>query len=118
MNFNNALAGVSVNDFEAAVKWYQTLIGRPPDIVPMETVAAWQFRDGGWLEVFRDEERAGKSTVILAVASLPIQLDELSRLGIPVEIVSPPNIGEVAMIADPDGNRVVFAGPLTGVLDD
>jgi predicted enzyme related to lactoylglutathione lyase len=119
MNISNALAGLAVNDFEAAIVWYETLIGRPPDIRPLDHVAGWQFREGGWIEIFRDVRRAGKSTVILAVVSLESQLADLSKMGIKVNHVTPsPDIGEVAIIEDPDGNQIVFAGPLTGVMDD
>lgn len=118
MNFKNALAAVAVKNFEALTAWYETLVGRPPDIRPMEHVAAWQFPGGGWIEVFRDPDRAGFSTVILAVVSLESQLEALKGLAIPFKIVSPSDIGEVAIINDPEGNQIVFAGPLTGVLDD
>ncbi len=119
MNFKNALAGISVNNIDDAVAWYEKLIGRPPDIRPLETVAAWQFPEGGWIEVFKDEQRAGQSTVIFAVISLESQLEELAACGIQVNYVTPSvEIGEVAIIEDPDGNQIVFAGPLTGVLDD
>lgn len=119
MNFNNALAGIAVKDIDAAIVWYEGLIGRPPDVRPLERVAAWQFREGGWIEVFTDEKRAGMSTVIFAVVSLESQLADLAEKGIPVMNVTPSaDIGEIAIIADPDGNQIVFAGPLTGVLDD
>jgi glyoxylase I family protein len=119
MNFNNALAGIAVNDIEVSVAWYESLIGRPPDIRPLGHVAAWQFREGGWIELFVDQPRAGKSTVIFAIVSLEKQLEELAAKGITVNrLVPSPLIGEVAIVEDPDGNQVVFAGPLTGILDD
>ena len=119
MNFKNALAGIAVKDIDASIVWYQELLGRPPDIRPLAHVAAWQFPEGGWIEVFRDEMRAGQSTIILAVVSLESQLEALAEMGAEVTHLAPSaEIGEVAIIHDPDGNRVVFAGPLTGVLDD
>ncbi len=119
MNFQNALAGIAVNDIDAAMAWYEGLIGRPPDIRPLSHVAAWQFPQGGWIEVFKDETRAGHSLVIFAVVSLDSQLADLAEKGIPVSHLTPSaDIGEVAMINDPDGNQIVFAGPLTGILDD
>lgn len=119
MNFKNALAGISVHEIGAAIAWYESLIGRPPDIRPLGHVAAWQFPEGGWIEVFQDEQRAGMCTVILAVVSMETQLADLAARGIPVNYVTPsPEIGEVGIISDPDGNQIVFAGPLTGVLDD
>ena len=84
----------------------------------MEGVAGWQFPGGGWVEIFEDLERAGSSTVIFAVESLESQLQTTADLGIPVEYKEIPSIGTVALIRDPDGNMIVFAGPTTGVLDD
>lgn len=118
MNIKNALAGISVREIEASVIWYRGIIGRPPDIRPMPGVAGWQFPGGGWVEVFEDVERAGSSTVILAVESLEEQLEILADLGIDVENQEIPSIGTVALIHDTDGNLIVFAGPTTGVLDD
>jgi hypothetical protein len=119
MNFQNALAGVAVKDIDAAIVWYEELIGRPPDIRPLSHVAAWQFPGGGWVEVFSDEGRAGKSLVIFAVASLNSQITALAEKGITATHITPSDdVGEVVMIEDPDGNQIVFAGPLTGVLDD
>lgn len=118
MNIKNALAGISVNEIEASVIWYRAIIGRPPDIRPMPGVAGWQFPGGGWVEIFEDLERAGSSTVILAVESLEEQLETIAGLDIEVEDKEIPAIGTVALIRDPDGNLIVFAGPTTGVLDD
>lgn len=119
MNFQNALAGIAVHNIEAAIVWYERLIGRPPDVRPLSHVAAWQFPQGGWIEVFKDEIRAGKSTVIFAVVSLESQLEALAEKGISVSQLTPSEtVGEVAIIEDLDGNQIVFAGPLTGILDD
>jgi catechol 2,3-dioxygenase-like lactoylglutathione lyase family enzyme len=119
MNFKNALAGISVSNIESAILWYEKLIGRPPDLRPLDRVAAWQFPGGGWIEVFRDEKRAGKSTVIFAVADLKLQLEDLAAKGVEVTHYTPSDdIGEVVIVSDPDGNQIVFAGPLTGILDD
>ncbi len=118
MNITNALAGISIRDIEASITWYHSLIGRPPDIRPMDHVAGWQFPGGGWIEIFQDEMRAGSSTVIFAVESHDLQLEQLETRDIPVEHVSIPSIGNVAIIRDPDGNMIVFAGPTTGILDD
>jgi predicted enzyme related to lactoylglutathione lyase len=118
MNIKNALAGISVKEIEAAVVWYRALVGRPPDVRPMPGVAGWQFPGGGWIQVFEDQERAGASTVIFAVENLEDQLETVASLGIEVENREISAIGTVALIRDPDGNLIAFAGPSTGVLDD
>lgn len=35
------LAGIAVADFDAAVSWYERLLGRPADDLPMGGLAEW-----------------------------------------------------------------------------
>ena len=51
MSIMNALASVAVNDLNYAVRWYEKLLGKPPDSRPMAEVAEWKFERGGWLQV-------------------------------------------------------------------
>lgn len=51
MPITHVFAGVRVEDFGAARAWYERLHGRPPDLVPHESEAAWQETDEGWLYI-------------------------------------------------------------------
>ena len=46
---------------------YENLLDRPPDKRPMEGLAEWQMRDGAWIQVYEDKQRAGFSSVTFAV---------------------------------------------------
>jgi hypothetical protein len=75
MSIDNALASVGVNNVEAAVAWYEQLLGRPADSTPMPEVAEWKFKRGGWLQVYQLPERAGQGSFTLAVSNI----DEVVR---------------------------------------
>ena len=70
MQIDNALANILVRDFGAARDWYAVLFGRAPDAEPMEGLAEWAFPAGGWLQVARDPEGAGRGSVTLAVSDI------------------------------------------------
>ena len=109
MNVTNALAGIAVRDLDAAVDWYARLLGRGPDARPMPGCAEWEFAGGGWIQLFAEEGRAGRSSVTLVEEDLERRLEDLGREGIDVESTSDGAVARIACVADPDGNRVVFA---------
>jgi hypothetical protein len=58
MSIVNALASVAVKDLNAALGWYERVLGKPPDSRPMPEVAEWKFDRGGWLQVYKLPARA------------------------------------------------------------
>ena len=63
----NALAEIMVNNLDAAVTWYENLLGRLPDRRPMAGLAEWKLPDGAWIQVYEDKDRAGFSSVTFAL---------------------------------------------------
>jgi predicted enzyme related to lactoylglutathione lyase len=116
MTINNTLAGIAVRDLNSAVVWYEQLLRRPADSKPMEGLAEWRFPKGGWLQVFQDRDRAGSSSVTLAVTSLDDALVELQETGIPVGRTITSEITKIAVVADPDGNQIIFAEALSDAI--
>jgi len=112
MAVTNVLAGVAVRDLAGAIDWYGRLLGRGPDTQPMEGLAEWSFRDGGWMQVFEDEGRAGRSSVTLVEDDLDGRLADLAAKAIEVMSTSESDMVKVAIVRDPDGNLVVFAQAL------
>ena len=111
MPIRNAIASVAVKDLQSASQWYERLFGRPADSTPMSDVAEWKF-DGGWLQVYRPPERAGRGSVTLAVSSLEQQIADLKKCGIEAgQPMRNPKVN-VVMIKDPDGNSIAFAEAL------
>lgn len=109
MSITNALASVAVKDLSSAVQWYQRLFGRPPDSEQEPDVAGWKFEQGGWLQVYKNAERAGHGSLTLAVTSLDEQVADLEKRGIdPGRHMTSANV-RVVMIKDQDGNSIAFA---------
>jgi predicted enzyme related to lactoylglutathione lyase len=109
MSIKNALASVAVNNLNAAVQWYEKVLGKPPDSRPMPEVAEWKFERGGWLQVYRLPVRAGSGSVTLAVSSIDDQVALLNKLGIDTGQRSSGDKVKTLMISDPDGNHIAFA---------
>jgi hypothetical protein len=117
MSITNALASVAVKDLSSAVKWYETLFGRPPDSRKEFSVAEWKFERGGWLQVYENVERAGYGTFTLVVSSLDEQIADLKTCGLDA---GRQIIGEkvrVVMIKDQDGNSIAFAEAIEPSVD-
>ena len=112
MSIRNVLAGVAVRDLKAAIPWYARLLGRQADGQPMAEVAEWKFDRGGWLQVFRDEQRAGSSSFTLAVDDLDATLETLQKGGLSVGKKTETSSVRTAILEDPDGNRIVVAQAL------
>jgi catechol 2,3-dioxygenase-like lactoylglutathione lyase family enzyme len=109
MTIKNALAGIAVTDLTMAIDWYTKVIGREPDQQPMPEVAEYGFSKGGWLQLFADKARAGKSSVTLTVDNLDARLNELRAAGIEASTPTRTDYVDTAIVTDPDGNRLVFA---------
>jgi catechol 2,3-dioxygenase-like lactoylglutathione lyase family enzyme len=93
--------GIPVRDFEAALPWYERLLGRPPDMVPKEGEVCWKFTDDAWIYVVRDAERAGNALITIIVDELPEIDAELVEMG-----------GMLTVEAtDPEGNKIKFGRP-------
>jgi predicted enzyme related to lactoylglutathione lyase len=116
MSITNALASVAVKDLSSAVQWYQRLFGRPPDSEQPE-VAGWQFKQGGWLQIYKNAERAGYGSLTLAVTSLDEQIADLRKRGIDTGRQMITANGRVAMIKDQDGNSIAFVETIEQSID-
>lgn len=112
MPIENAIAGLAVKDFPAAVAWYEALFERAADSTPMPGVAEWKFPRGGWLQVFGQPERCGKGSVTLAVTDIDALAARIEKAGIRAGRRTSGEKVETLSIADPDGNQVVFAQAL------
>lgn len=112
MSAEHVLAVVAVSDFDASHDWYQRLLDTPATNVPMPgSLAEWRVTDTGWLQVFRDPERAGTGLVNIAVADLDQHIADLHRRRIDTaEIVMADKGVTLCSVADPDNNAITFIG--------
>jgi hypothetical protein len=108
MSIENALASVAVKNLDGAVRWYESILDRPPSR-PMPEVAEWGFERGGGLQVYQLPERAGSGSFTLVVTSIEDQIARLDRLGIDTANRTSGDRVKTVMITDPDGNHIAFA---------
>jgi hypothetical protein len=111
--FNDIAAVVATRDYVTARSWYSRLIGRDPDLEPIDGVAEWQIAATAWLQLVEDPERAGRSAVRFGVGNLDAQIAELNDAGIPTgEPLVIADLVKIVDIADPDGNEVSFVADI------
>ena len=107
----HVLAVVPVSDVDRAGRYYEQLLGRPPDNRPMETLVEWRVTDSGWLQVFSGSDGAGGAFVNFAVDELDEWLDQVRSRGITPGPVQEADKGvRLSAVVDPDGNTVTFIG--------
>ncbi|MGV9802706.1 VOC family protein [Mycobacterium sp. NPDC003449] len=110
---NDIAAVVATRRFDEAVAWYGRIIGRQPDLAPIDGVAEWQLTGTAWLQVVTDTDRAGHGAVRFGVTDLAETAATLRGHG--VEVGEPLVIADMVAIldvADPDGNEVSFVAEL------
>jgi predicted enzyme related to lactoylglutathione lyase len=108
MPVNSVLAGLAVADVDAAVPWYERLLGRPADALPMEGLAEWHFPQSGAIQVIEDADRAGRSLLTLAVDDLGSELGTLR--GLDPDAIDDTTSDKVlfATVTDPEGNTITL----------
>ena len=109
MTLNDISAVVATRDYATALAWYSRILGREPDLEPIDGVAEWQITATAWLQLIEDSDRAGKSAVRFGVNDLASQIAELNAAGIVTgDAVVIADMVKVVDVADPDGNEVSF----------
>lgn len=106
---SNAIASLAVKDLSQAAKWYERLLGRAPDSMPMNELVEWKFAGGGWLQVYQLRGRAGNGSCTLSVTDLDREITRLRDLGVEAGSPTESSTVRVVMIQDPDGNSVAMA---------
>ena len=110
---NDVAAVVATGDYAGARSWYSRLIGRDPDLEPIDGVAEWQITATAWLQLVEDPDRAGKSAVRFGVDDLDAQIADLKDAGIATgEPVVIADMVKIVDIADVDGNEVSFVADI------
>lgn len=110
MSIKQVLAGIAVADFDSGVGWYERLLGRPADELPMEGLAEWYFAETGVIQVIHDADRAGRSLLTLVVDDLEKHVAVLGDRGLSPGAIDDTTSDKVlfAEIADPEGNTITL----------
>lgn len=114
MSMQNVMAVLAVRNIEVAGVWFTKLLGRGPTEMPMIGLLEWGFPGGGGLQVHENAERAGMGSVTIIEDDLETRVASLQTAHIRIdrEVVS--GTRSIAIVEDPDGNRIVFVMPKPG----
>jgi catechol 2,3-dioxygenase-like lactoylglutathione lyase family enzyme len=97
-------ACLRVRSFQAALPWYERLLGEPT-FFPHATEAVWTLAEHRSVYVVEDADRAGRSVVTILVDDLDAAIAAIAARGIEFdEIQTYPNSVRKAVYHDPDGN--------------
>jgi glyoxylase I family protein len=111
MPIDHVLAVIPVADVAVSADWYERLFDAEPTNRPMPNLVEWRLTDTGWVQVFVDGARAGRSLFNLAVSDLDAHVDGLRGRGFsPGEIQDATKGVRISTIEDPDGNTLNFIG--------
>lgn len=72
-NIDGVVTVFQVANQEKAVKWYEKLLGRKPDIMPNKNLAGWYLSKNSWLQItsnYIELNRVGRGAVMVNVHSL------------------------------------------------
>jgi catechol 2,3-dioxygenase-like lactoylglutathione lyase family enzyme len=107
MGAEHLFAGIPVADLDVAVRWYERLLGRGPDLAPNEREAAWQLTGTAWICLYAEPGGCASAPHTLLVEDLDGFLAGVRARGIEpgrVETIAP-SVRQ-SVITDPDGNRL------------
>ena len=112
MTITRLLAQMTVTDSAQAEAWYTTLFGRAPDARPMPGLLEWHLTDTFGVQVWGEPDRAGTSCMVLDESDLDGLAARLDQACVKHEAAQDATTVRVLPVQDPDGNRIVFTGPL------
>jgi predicted enzyme related to lactoylglutathione lyase len=104
-------AGIPVNDFAAALAWYERLLGSPPSFFPHDTEAVWELAEHRSVYVEQRPDHAGHAMHTVFVDDLDTLVAEISQRGLePAKRETYSNGVRKTTYVDPDGNEIGFGG--------
>ena len=104
-------AGIPVNDYTAALAWYQRLLGSPPTFVASDTEAVWALAEHRSVFIEQRPGHAGHAMHTVFVDDLDTLVAGIADRGLePTKRETYPNGVRKATYHDPDGNEIGFGG--------
>jgi predicted enzyme related to lactoylglutathione lyase len=102
-------SGIPVNDFAAALAWYERLLGSPPTFFATETEAVWELADHRWVYIEPRPEHAGHALGSILVDDLDARVAQIVDRGLePANWETYEGDVRKATFVDPDGNEFGF----------
>jgi catechol 2,3-dioxygenase-like lactoylglutathione lyase family enzyme len=100
-----------VSDYDAALRWYQQLMGAEPSFLPNDVEAVWDVADHGYVYIELKPGHAGHAMHTLFVDDLDARVAAIAGRGIePAMRETYENGVRKVTYRDPDGNEIGFGG--------
>ncbi|WP_447034969.1 VOC family protein [Streptomyces sp. DSM 118878] len=104
-------AGIPVNDYAAALAWYERLFGSPAVFVPNDTEAVWELAEHRYVYIEHRPGRAGHALHTVFVDDLDDRVAGITGRGVePCNRETYANGVRKVVYRDPDGNEIGFGG--------
>ncbi|WP_405541655.1 VOC family protein [Streptomyces phaeochromogenes] len=104
-------AGIPVNDYAAALPWYERLLGTPPTFFPHDTEAVWELAEHRYVYIVRRPGRAGNAVHTIIVDDLDTRIAQIAARGLePTTRETYAEGMRKITYHDPDGNEFGFGG--------
>ncbi len=104
-------AGIPVDDYPAALAWYENLFGTPPTFVASDTEAVWELAEHRSVAVEHRPEHAGHAIHTIFVDDFDARLAQIADRGIKPAVQETYSNGvRHATFHDPEGNEISFGG--------
>ena len=104
-------AGIPVNDYAAALAWYERLPGSPPSVCPHDTEAVWEVAEHRLVFIVQQPEHAGHAMHTIIVDDLGAVVAGIAQRGLePAKRETYSNGVRKVTYIDPDGNEIGFGG--------
>jgi len=104
-------AGIAVNDFAAALTWYERLFGHPPNFFPHDTEAVWELAEFRSVYVVQRPEHAGHAMHTIFTDDFDAVIAQITERGLaPATRETYENGVRKTTYRDPDGNEIGFGG--------
>ena len=104
-------AGIPVSNYEAAVAWYEQLLGSPPTFFPNDIEAVWELAEHRYIYIELRPEHAGHAKHTLFVDDLDALVAQIADRGLnPVERETYSNGVRKITYRDVDGNEIGLGG--------
>ena len=104
-------AGIPVDDYPAALAWYEKLFGAPPTFFPNDTEAVWQLAEHRSVYVEHRPGHGGHAMTTLIVDDLDTVVARIADHGVaPTTRETYSNGVRKITYHDPEGNEIGFGG--------
>ena len=109
-------AVISVRDHQAALPWYERLLGSEPSFLPNAIEAVWELADHRFVVIEERPDHAGHANPTIFVDDLDARIAAISNRGLePAQRETYDNGVRKIIYRDPDGNEIGFGGaPIEG----